>query len=182
LLSFNTNGQLVSVDADLVSLLRDNTGALSPQEIQLAFLDEGSTLTALSDDSSVLQSTGQDGSELGTLADFTIEANGRIVGVFSNRQLRDLGQIALAIFPNSQALVDKGGNVFDVTVNSGTATLVTPTSGGAGRLIAGALELSNVELSEEFISLITASTGFSANSRVFTTSDQLIQELLSVIS
>jgi flagellar hook protein FlgE len=181
LLSFNTDGQLIGVDNDVLSLLRENTGALSPQEIRLAFADEGSSLTALSDTESLFQSVSQDGSELGTLQDFTINEDGTISGVFSNRLLRTLGRVTLALFPNPEAMVDVGGNLLDVSVNSGNATLVTPATSGAGRIVAGALELSNVELSEEFINLITASTGFSANSRVFTTSDQLIQELLAVI-
>lgn len=181
LLSFNTDGQLIGVDNDVVSLLRENTGALSPQEIRLAFSDDGSSLTALSDTESLFQSVSQDGSELGTLQDFAINEDGTISGVFSNRLLRTLGRITLALFPNPEAMVDVGGNLLDVSVNSGNATLVTPATNGAGRIVAGALELSNVELSEEFINLITASTGFSANSRVFTTSDQLIQELLAVI-
>ena len=59
--------------------------------------------------------------------------------------------------------------------------MFVPGSGGAGTIVGGALELSNVELSQEFINLISASTGFSANSRVLTTSDRLIQELIAAI-
>ena len=98
--------------------------------------------------------------------------------MFSNGLLRNLGQVVLATFANPNGLNDVGGNLFNVSSNSGNATVAIPGSGRAGRIVGGALELSNVDLSEEFINLITASTGFSANSRVLDTSNRLIQELL----
>jgi flagellar hook protein FlgE len=85
----------------------------------------------------------------------------------------------MATFTNPMGLNDQGGNMYTTGVNSGEAIISTPQTLGAGSIRSGALEQSNVDLSEEFINLIIASTGFSASSRVITTSDQLITELLN---
>jgi flagellar hook protein FlgE len=126
----------------------------------------------------VLQESTNDGSQPGTLTTFSIGTNGIISGTFSNGQSRTLGQIALATFRNNEGLVDAGNNTYTEGPNSGNAIITTPQQLSAGSVVAGALELSNVDLSSEFVELISASTGFSASSRVITTSDQLLQELL----
>ena len=87
----------------------------------------------------------------------------------------------LVTFANPNGLVGVGGSLFEAENNSGNPAIVTAGTGGSGTVVASALELSNVELSEEFVNLITASTGFSASSRVITTSDELIQELLQLV-
>ena len=74
-----------------------------------------------------------------------------------------------------------GGNLYANASNSGSSQIVAGGTGGSGRVIGRALELSNVDLAQEFISLISAQTGFSANSRIISTSDQMIQELLATI-
>jgi flagellar hook protein FlgE len=130
---------------------------------------------------STLASTGQDGSPIGTLEDYYISEDGIVHGVFSNSLNRDLGQLVLANFVNQDGLVEEAGNLYDVTSASGTPILGAPGTNGTGRTIGQALELSNVDLSQEFITLINATTGYSANSRVFSTSDQLIQELLNTL-
>ena len=101
--------------------------------------------------------------------------------MFSNGLLRNLGRVPLAVFANNNGLEEFGGSLYRPTVNSGIAAVVSPGQGGSGRVIGRSLELSNVELAEEFINLISTSTGFSANSRVLTTSDELIQELLAAV-
>lgn len=180
-LSFDTNGQLASVTDGSFTIDRLGTGAASPQTITSIFDDEQGPVSALADTASQLSAISQDGSAIGTLVDFSIGADGAINGIFSNSELRSLGRIVLASFANPNGLVEEGGNLYNVTPNSGLAALVSPGSGGSGRIVGGALELSNVELSQEFINLISASTGFSASSRVLTTSDQLIQELLNSV-
>ena len=84
----------------------------------------------------------------------------------------------MADFTNPEGLVDVGTNYFRVGPNSGSPVLATPGQFGTGRLIGGALELSNVDLSQEFINMIMASTGYSAAGRVITTTDELIDQLL----
>ncbi len=182
LLNFDSDGTLINATNTTISLDLANTGAESPQLIQLDFLNPGGpsgAVSALTDKVSQLNSDRRDGSAIGTLEDFSISSDGTIVGTFSNGLLRNLGQVVLATFANPQGLLDVGANLFNISSNSGNANVVLPGSGRAGRIVGGALELSNVDLSEEFINLITASTGFSANSRVLTTSDRLIQELLA---
>ncbi len=184
-LSFDTNGQFTLAQGGSFVIDRTDTGALDPQNVTLQFTDPNGTLgslTALSGlDTSQVNSLQQDGTPIGTLEDFSISEDGTITGVFSNSLLRDLGQLPLAMFSNTSGLVEVGGNMYANASNSGSPQIVAGGTGGAGRIIGRALELSNVDLAQEFISLISAQTGFSANSRIISTSDQMIQELLSTI-
>jgi len=183
-LQFDTNGQFVLAQGDSFVIDRTNTGSLDPQTITLQFQDPNGTLgslTALSGQNTQVNSLRQDGTAIGTLEDFSIAEDGTITGVFSNSLLRDLGRIPLAMFSNEAGLQEVGGNLYTNTSNSGTPQIVNAGTGGSGRTIGRALELSNVDLAQEFISLISAQTGFSANSRIISTSDQMIQELLATI-
>lgn len=182
-LSFDTEGKLLTVSNPSISIDRANTGAVTPLNINLQFNDPFATVTSLASNSgeSQIAAISQDGSQIGTLEDFSVGEDGTISGVFSNGLLRDLGRIPLAVFANNNGLEEFGGSLYRPTVNSGIATVVSPGQGGSGRVIGRSLELSNVELAEEFINLISASTGFSANSRVLTTSDELMQELLAAV-
>ncbi len=182
ILNFDNNGRLITSTNSTIVIDLTNTGAATPQAITMDFSNPGGpqgAVSALADTTSQISAERQDGSPIGTLEDFSISSDGTISGVFSNGLLRNLGQVVLATFPNPRGLVDLGANLFNVSSNSGNATIAIPGSGRAGTIVGGALELSNVDLSEEFINLITASTGFSANSRVLSTSDRLIQELLA---
>ncbi|MEM1355195.1 MAG: flagellar hook-basal body complex protein [Planctomycetota bacterium] len=181
LLNFDTDGQFVSSTSNALTIDRLATGALNPQSINLNFTDQFGAVTALTDVRSQISSISQDGTPIGTLEDFSVSEDGVLVGVFSNSLLRNLGRVPLAMFSNNEGLLEVGGNLYTNTSNSGTPQIVNPGSGGSGRIVGRAVELSNVDLAEEFINLISAQTGFSANSRVISTSDQLIQELLATI-
>jgi flagellar hook protein FlgE len=179
-LSFDTDGNLNLVSGDVIFINQDSTGAATPQQIRLNF--HSSQLKAAQPDGIATVSAQKDnGIALGDLEAYQVSGDGTIVGLFSNGQVRPLGQIAVATFSNPEGLVEQGSNLYNVSPNSGTPVITTPGSGGAGHVVGAALELSNVELSEEFINLINASTGFSANSRVITTSERLIQELLNMV-
>lgn len=180
-LSFNNDGQILGTTGTNIAVDLNGTGAFSPQPIQLQFDSAESPLTALADDISTINPSNQDGFPLGTLVDFSVGSDGTIVGIFSNGQSRNQGRVALANFANPGGLESIGGNRFTTSANVGTPVIVSPGSGGTGRIIGGALELSNVDITEEFINLINASTGFRASSRVLSTSDQLIQELLASV-
>ena len=138
-------------------------------------------MTALAADTSSLVMTTQDGFPVGTLSDFAFGPDGTIVGTFTNGLTKTLGQLALATFANDSGLVAEGDNLFTAGPNSGVAVIRAPLTSGAGKIASGALELSNVDLSREFINLIIASTGFSAASRVINSSNQLLSELLSTV-
>ncbi|MBK8271212.1 MAG: flagellar hook-basal body complex protein, partial [Planctomycetes bacterium] len=111
---------------------------------------------------------------------YSLGEDGVITGTFSNGLNQTLGQMAVATFANQEGLLARSNNVYFVGPNSGDARITPPLTLGAGKITAGALELSNVDLSREFINLITSSTAFSAASRIISTSDQLLQELLLV--
>lgn len=180
-LTFNSNGQLTDITEETFIINRDGTGAESPQSITLTFDGPSGTLSALADTTSEIAALSQDGAPIGTLKEYAISDDGTIVGTFSNSLNRTLGQLVLATFTNPQGLISTGDNFYREGVNSGTAQIYTPNHGGSGKLVGGALEQSNVDLSQEFINLISASTGFSASSRVLTTSDQLLQELMTTV-
>ena len=103
---------------------------------------------------------------------------GIVTGFFSNGLNRSLGQVAVANFQNPQGLVDQGGNNYTVGASSGQPIIGQPGDFATGKVRAGSLEQSNVDLSKEFVNMIVTSTGFSAASKVITTSDQLLNELL----
>jgi len=174
-LTFDNNGKLTASTGTSLTLDRNATGAVAPLAFDLDF----SSMTSLTSRDSEMLMTVQDGSAIGTLNAFSVGADGTITGQFSNGLTRTLGQMAMATFSNPSGLEDKGGNQFAAGSNSGVAVISAPLDLGAGAIRAGALELSNVDLSTEFINLIISSTGFSAASRVITTSDQLITELLN---
>jgi flagellar hook protein FlgE len=172
---FDNEGKLLSSTGTTINLNRTDTGAETPLSVGLDF----GSMTSLTSGDSELIMTEQDGSAIGTLDTFSIGANGIITGSFTNGLTRTLGQVALASFNNNQGLVDLGGNMYVSGPNSGVPVIATPLTLGSGSIRSGALELSNVDLSEEFINLIISSTGFTASSRVISTSDQLLTALLN---
>ena len=123
----------------------------------------------------------QDGSAAGSLQGFSMSQEGLLVGTYSNGRTRPIGQMALATFSNPQGLEQVGGTSFRESVNSGLPIVGTAGTGaGRGLITAGTLEMSNVDLSQEFTNLIIAQRGFQANSRVITTSDELLQEVVNL--
>jgi flagellar hook protein FlgE len=121
-----------------------------------------------------------DGSGAGVLSSYTVSNTGQIVGVFSNGLKQSLGQVALANFNNVNGLEKIGDSMFRSTVNSGLAQVGAAGSAGLGLITSGALEMSNVDLAQEFTNLVIAQRGFQANSRVITTSDEILQELVNL--
>lgn len=121
-----------------------------------------------------------DGSASGILSSYTVSNTGQIVGVFSNGLKQTLGQLALANFNNVNGLEKIGDSMFRSTVNSGLAQVGSAGSAGLGLITSGALEMSNVDLAQEFTNLVIAQRGFQANSRIITTSDEILQELVNL--
>jgi flagellar hook protein FlgE len=121
-----------------------------------------------------------DGYAAGSLQGFQIGGDGAVTGVFSNGQKLVLAKVALAGFNNPMGLEKAGNSTYRSTTNSGTPQINAPGSGGVGTLLGGAVEMSNVDLAGEFTNLIIAQRGFQANSRVITTSDQMLQDLVDI--
>ncbi len=165
----------------------DFNGATPNQLIEMNFgtsvtTDGGAGLdgtTQFGSTSALVQQT-QDGYAAGALQAFSVDTNGVINGRFSNGQLRALAQVVLARFPDPIGLTRTGKNTFSQSGNSGQPVTGTPDSAGLGRVLSNSLELSNVDLGESFIDMIAAQRGFQANSRVITTSDEILQELVNL--
>jgi flagellar hook protein FlgE len=122
----------------------------------------------------------QDGYTMGYLENFKIDQSGVITGIYSNGTTRTLGQVALASFANQGGLEKAGDNTFRQSNNSGIANVGASGTAGKGKIIAGTLEMSNVDLSEQFVDMIVTQRGFQANSRTIQTADQLLQEILTL--
>jgi flagellar hook protein FlgE len=174
-LTFGSSGQLLSSTGTQLSIDRTGSGAQSPLNITLNFAGT----TALSSTSSNVVMNTQDGEPIGTLTSFSVGGDGTITGQFTNGLTKALGQVALANFNNPNGLINQGSDVFIQGPNSGTALIGGATANGTGTVESSALEQSNVDLSQQFINLILASTGFSASSKVITTSDQLLTDLIN---
>ena len=130
-------------------------------------------------DARVFDANGQAAGALTSLS-YTVNDTGQIIGVYSNGLKEVLGQVAMATFKNVNGLEKTGNSQYRSTVNSGYAQVGQPGSAGMGSVINGALEMSNVDLAQEFTNLVVAQRGFQANSRIITTSDELLQELVSM--
>jgi flagellar hook protein FlgE len=122
----------------------------------------------------------QDGYDSGVLVRISIDTQGQAVGVFTNGQTRPLGQVAVANFEAPDQLARTGGNLFSQTRDSGKPTIGVPAEGGRGKIVAGALEQSNVDMASEFIRMIASQRAFQANSKTLTTADQLLAELMTI--
>ncbi len=133
----------------------------------------------LSAQSSVAASN-QNGFPPGSLQSYSIGNDGTITGLFTNGLTRPLGQVAMAIFPNPDGLQQSGSDLYQRTNNSGIPVIGQPASGGRGSISAGYLEQSNVDISTEFSTLIITQRGFEANTKVVTTVDQMLQQLMSM--
>ena len=125
-------------------------------------------------------SQSQNGCTSGTIVDTKIDNNGVVSGVFSNGKSKPLYQVALANFANYSGLESVGSGLFEATAGSGAAVAGTANSGGRGSISAGSLEMSNVDLAQEFVKMITIQRAYQANSRVISTSDEMMQELNSL--
>jgi flagellar hook protein FlgE len=123
---------------------------------------------------------GQNGTAAGSLESFTLSKDGSLIGLFSNGGKQVIGRIALATFVNPGGLEKAGSSAYRATANSGAAQVGGPGEAGLGTVVGGSLEMSNVDLSQEFTNLIVAQRGFQANARIITTSDEVLQELTNL--
>jgi flagellar hook protein FlgE len=170
---FSGSGKVATGGTGTITVTLTN-GATTPQSISLDL----STVTQLAAVSDLSSNT--DGASAGSLTTFTVGQAGDVTGVYSNGYKQPLGQIALASFSNPSGLMKAGGNLFTSSANSGTANIGTPDSAGRGQIATGFLEGSNVDLAQQFTNMIMAERGFQANSKVITTSDEILQDLVNL--
>lgn len=169
---FGTDGKVTSGGTgSTITFTPDGAAAVS---IALDF----SSLTQYSGDTTV--TVDKDGNAAGSLSSVSIDSTGTIVGTFSNGLKQDLAQVALATFNNPGGLTKSGTSLYSVSNNSGDAQISTAGTGGAGTLTPSSLEMSNVDLSEEFSNMIITQRGFQANSKIITTSDEMLETLVGL--
>ncbi|MBQ8679976.1 MAG: flagellar hook protein FlgE [Treponema sp.] len=122
----------------------------------------------------------QDGYTLGYLENFKIDSTGSITGVYSNGTNRTIGQLAMATFANQNGLEKAGDNTYVKSNNSGEAKINAAGIAGGGTFLAGALEMSNVDLTEQFTDMIVTQRGFQSNAKTIQTADTLLETVLSL--
>jgi flagellar hook protein FlgE len=127
-----------------------------------------------------LQAVEQNGSAPGSLQSFSVSTTGVVTGVFSNGKSKPIGQIALTNFRNPAGLEKVEGSMYRQTTNSGVADTGVAGTAGRGQMAGGTLEMSNVDLAQEFTNLITAQRGFQASAKVITASDEILQDLVNL--
>jgi flagellar hook protein FlgE len=171
-ITFNSNGVETGSTG---GLQLTSTQGTTPENIALNF----SGTTQLAQSSTLAPST-QDGYGSGTLQSFTVSNTGVVTGVFSNGQALALGQVALANFANPDGLNSIGNNQFQTTANSGVAQVSEANANGLGTISAGYLEQSNVDLATELTNMIVTERSFQANTKVVSTVDSMLSDLIQM--
>lgn len=171
--TFDTGGQYQSGTGTVTI---PGSGGAANTEFSLDFTDLSQL--AMDSDASV---TSQDGLSAGSFTSFHVTpTTGEVYGLYSNGMQLLLGQVAVADFVNPAGLERVGQNMYEVGLNSGEPVVGAPGTGGRGGVVGGYLEASNVDLAQEFTNMILAQRGFQASSRVITTSDEMLQELVNI--
>lgn len=193
-LTFNTNGTLAAItEAAGEAGDTDAEGAISAivtydhpdgtmQTFNIDLGEAGSVKNTITQFASrfTTEAYEQNGNGMGYMESFLIDESGLITGVMDNGVRRPLGQVALAAFTNPMGLEKQGASLYAESNNSGMASIGEAGTMGRGKLMVGALEMSNVDLSETFTDMIVTERGFQSNSRVITTSDNMLQEVLNL--
>lgn len=200
LVNFDNNGSLLSVtdsagnltnpEGQIVLQTSFNVIGANPDEagnptrqtlnINLGTIGSQKNTITQSASSSSTKAYYQDGYTMGYLDNFKIDSSGIITGVYSNGTNRTIGQIALATFANQGGLEKAGDNTYVESNNSGMANIGTSGIAGKGSMLAGALEMSNVDLTEQFTDMIVTQRGFQASSKTITTADTLLETVMNL--
>ena len=177
--TFDVNGQIDAANPPTVgtaATIPGSAGSTTPIPVTLDF----TKMTQLTATTSATV-TSQDGLAAGSVTDVYISPNdGAVSLVYSNGLSEQIGQVALARFTNPAGLMQSEGTTFMAGLNSGDAQIGAANSGGRGAIASGHLEASNVDMAQEFTNMILAQRGFQASSRVITTSDEILQELVNL--
>ncbi len=183
-LEFNGNGQLIAQTGS--ATFNFTGGATQGQTIMFDFGDDiASGGTGLGGTTqfagpSVTDTQTQNGYPAGSLEDILVDGDGFITGVFSNGRTRTVAQLALANFQNEGGLYAVGSNLFVETPHSGQPTVSAPNTGATGSVSGNSLESSNVDLSNEFVTLIINQRAFQANSRIVSTGNDMLQVIVQL--
>ena len=179
---FNNNGSFNVIGGGSNTLAFDFAGLGGGQTVTVDFGTAGQfDGIAMLGDSATVAATDQDGFGPGSLLNVAFDTNGRLNGFYSNGQSQVIDTLRLSVFPNEAGLVREGDTMFVESPNSDSAIFTTAAVAGAGTIRPGALENSNVDIAREFVDLIEAQRGFQANSRVITTADQILADLMNIV-
>ncbi|MEO6027922.1 MAG: flagellar hook protein FlgE, partial [Candidatus Binatia bacterium] len=189
-LSFNTDGSLNASAPDPATVNAQFSGAAA-QDISLNFgtpntdpiANPGEGIDGITQFAgpSAVGFQSQNGFGAGQLLSLEFSEAGVVTGIFDNGQTRPLYQLALANFTAPDALTPLGNGLYRESVDSGSPAIGTPETAGLGSIVAGAVELSNVAIAQEFIDLISTQRSFQANARVITSSDTLLNDLINIV-
>jgi flagellar hook protein FlgE len=185
-LAFNANGSINTASSTLSNIKIDPTTVTPPSPYvgggAFTITPDFSTMTQYGTDTTAkIDST--DGYTAGTLTaggGITISSDGTIVGSFTNGKKMNLGQVAMANFNNPGGLIKSGDSLYSTSSNSGQAQVGKAGTGGRGSLTPGSLEMSNVDLAQQFSDMIVTQRGFQANSKIITTDDSMLEELVNL--
>ncbi|THD81280.1 MAG: flagellar hook protein FlgE [Phenylobacterium sp.] len=131
--------------------------------------------------SSTVTSISNDGAGVGNIVGVQVDDQGIVSAIYDNSQVRQIAQIAIATFPNPDGLKPAAGNAYQTTIPAGQMVLKDPGAGGAGQISPSSLEASTVDLSSEFTGLISTQKAYSASSKIITTADTMLDELINII-
>jgi flagellar hook protein FlgE len=178
-LTFNTDGTVGTTTGTIGAAFTIPWAATTGAGSQDIVLDLNTGMTQFAKSFGVTSVTA-DGVPPGDLVGLVLEGDGMLTAQFSNGRARALYQIPLATFLNPNGLAADQGGAFRTTLESGLYNINSSNAGGAGRIVSGALEASNVDLAAEFTNLITTQRAYSAASRIITTADEMLEELLMI--
>lgn len=181
-LRFNDDGSPIALAQLTSTVSLSLTGQTAVQDVNLDLGQDGlfTGITQFGADGEIVVGE-QNGYGTGTLADLSVDADGSINGLYTNGQSRVLGAMGIATFVNPEGLTQTGDNLYAASLNSGTVSLGAGATGGAGRVVGGALENSNVDTAEQFVHLIEAQRGFQANARVITAQNEVLRDMVNLI-
>ena len=195
-LAFDADGVLlpsscspVPADAEdyhTITISAGLTPATQPMSFDWRFLDPDAA-TATTDGTitsyagnSIKNSQTQDGYPTGMLQGISVDEDGVFTGLYSNGTMLSFAQVTLANFASYSGLLKQGSNLFNSSLASGQPVYLAPNQGGVGAISPSSLEMSNVDLANEFVEMITSQRAFQANSKVITTSDEVLAELINI--
>jgi flagellar hook protein FlgE len=178
-LTFDPRGILSANSLGTISLHPDLGASAMTINVNVGAVGQATGLTSFANDNTAVLSD-QTGYAAGELSGVFLDSSGTVTGTFTNGRTRTLAQVAVANFTNPAGLASKGDNVYIQSNNSGEAQIGIAGTGGRGSLQSGALEGSNVDLAQTFSDLIVAQRGFQSNSRIISSSDEVLQELMNL--
>jgi len=178
--TFNSAGVLIAPSDNVNLQFSGLASGASDATIEFQIYNNNVPRFTGNSSTSAVSSVTQDGYSSSTLRDVAIDGNGVIRGLYDNGQVNPLAQLAIANFNNPEGLLKFTGNTLVKAATSGEASVGVARTGGRGTVNGNSLELSNVDIAEQFTSMIIAQRGFQANSRVIATTDELYQESINL--